>query len=187
MDMDVEAIKSAPGMHISLHDIAIQLGVHGSYSAKRMAEKRGFSAYQILNAKNAKYYLSKDDAEKFINQIINEKNNTVSLGVKKQPSKGVGGVYCVEVPSYDGKNRIKIGWTDNFEQRLTTYRTIVPDLKVWALWQCRDSWMERAAHKIAEQLSNSVYSELFEFNHLDQGLMALSAFFSSVGIKDVYK
>ncbi len=181
----LEEIMAAVGRHVSLQDIALQIGVHGAGSANRMAVARGFKAYQLREAKNAKYYLSKEDAEKFIKKISDEKKNIISLAPKQTASKGLGGVYCIEVPSYDGKNKIKIGWTDSFEQRLSSYKTIIPDLKIKALWPCKDNWMERAAHKVAEQVSNKVFTELFEFNDINEGVVALNNFFETLGIKNI--
>jgi hypothetical protein len=45
--------------------------------------------------------------------------------------------------------------------------------------------MERAAHKVAEQVSNKVFTELFEFNDINEGVVALNNFFETLGIKNI--
>lgn len=144
--------------------------------------RRGFVPFSLSEGKNKPLYLKYEDAESFKKQIVNERNNAVVSNVGISPSR-ISGVYFIEVPSYEGKNRIKIGWSDNISDRLSTYRTIVPDLRVRAVWQTTDAWCERAALKCAERLGSRVHQELFEFEDTDSALSELTDLFSKMGIE----
>lgn len=109
-----------------------------------------------------------------------------SISTRSDFSQRLGGVYCVEVPSYDGRIRVKIGWADSFDDRLSTYRTIVPDLRILGLWPTRDQWMERAALKLAENIGARVFTELFEFEDNAAATSRLNElFFASFGVRSV--
>ena len=74
------------------------------------------------------------------------------------------------MPSYSGITRIKIGWSEQLANRLNSYRTIVPDIRVLAVWHTTDSWFEQAALRRAEILGNRVGQELFEFQSIPDAL-----------------
>lgn len=166
---------------VSLKQLADELGFHSS-SIRKIAARCGFAPFRLSEGNNKPLYLKADDAKAFKQQILNEKNN------KFIPKSGIStpktsGVYLIEVPSYDGKNRIKIGWSDNLSDRLSTYRTLIPDLRVKAFWPTSDAWCERAALKCAEGLGRRIHQELFEFENIDSALSVLNDFFLKMGIK----
>jgi len=167
---------------VSLKQLAEELGFHTS-SVRKAVVRRGFVPFRLSEGKNKPLYLKYEDAESFKKQIVNERNNAVVSNVGISPSR-ISGVYFVEVPSYEGKNRIKIGWSDNISDRLSTYRTIIPDLRVRAVWQTTDVWCERAALKCAERLGSRVHQELFEFKDTDSALSELTDLFSKMGIEN---
>ncbi len=169
---------------VSLKQLADELGFHSS-SIRKIVVRRGFTPFRLSEGNNKPLYLKFSDAESFKQQITNENDNKIVSKSGLSSSK-IGGVYFIEVPSYAGKNRVKIGWSDNFSDRLSTYRTIIPDLHVKALWQTSDAWCERAALKCAERLGRRVHQELFEFEDLNLVLDELNDLFSKMGIKNKY-
>lgn len=150
-----EKSKSDLDRPVSLKQLADELGFHSS-SIRKIVVRRGFTPFRLSEGKNKPLYLKATDAESFKQQIYNEQNNKVSPEAGISSSK-ISGVYFIEVPSYEGENRIKIGWSDNLSDRLSTYRTIIPDLRVKAVWQTSDAWCERAALKCAERLGRRVH------------------------------
>jgi len=170
---------------VSLKQLADELGFHSS-SIRKIVLRRGFTPFRLSEGKNKPLYLKATDAESFKQQISNEQNNKIVLKTEASSSK-ISGVYFIEVPSYEGKNRIKIGWSDNLSDRLSAYRTIIPDLRVKAVWQTTDAWCERAALKCAERLGRRVHQELFEFEDISSALSEISDLFSKMGIKNKYQ
>jgi hypothetical protein len=167
---------------ISLKQLADELGFHSS-SIRKIVIRRGFAPFRLSEGNNKPLYLKASDAESFKQQILNEQNNRVVPKAEISSSR-ISGVYLIEVPSYEGKNRFKIGWSDNLSDRLSTYRTIIPDLHVKAVWQTSDSWCERAALKCAARLGPRVHQELFEFENISSVLSELNDLFLKMGIKN---
>lgn len=126
--------------HVPLKDLAAEVG-YSQNGFARALKNRGFNPYQLKAASNAPYFVSYEDAESFKNLIKNE-NELIGQPLTKPEELRSGGVYLVEVPSYVGRRRFKLGWADCFKDRLSTYRTIVPDLRVLSLWHTNDRWIE---------------------------------------------
>lgn len=170
---------------VSLKQLAEQLGFHTS-SIRKAIVRRGFTPFRLSEDKNKPLFLKYEDAELFKQQIENERNNAVFSGISISPSR-ISGVYFIEVPSYEGTIRVKIGWSDNLSDRLSTYRTIIPDLRIKAVWQTTDTWCERAALKCAERKGRRVYQELFEFEDIESVLTELTDLFSKMGMENKYQ
>jgi len=171
-----------PERPVSLKQLAGELGFHTS-SVRKAVVRRGFVPFRLSEGKNKPLFLKPEDAESFKQQITNERSNSIVANVGISPSKFCG-VYVIEVPAYDGINRIKIGWSDNISDRLSTYRTIVPDLRIRAVWQTADAWCERAALKCAENMGKRIHQELFEFADADVVLSELTDLFLKMGIEN---
>lgn len=177
-----EKPKNEVDRPVSLKQLAEELCFHPS-SVRKAVVRRGFVPFSLSEGKNKPLFLKFEDAESFKQQIKNERNNAVVLNVGISTSR-ISGVYFIEVPSYEGKNRIKIGWSDNPSDRLSTYRTIIPDLRVKAVWQTTDVWCERAALKCAERLGCRIHQELFEFEDVNSVLSELTDLFIKLGIEN---
>lgn len=170
---------------VSLKQLAEELGFHTS-SVRKAVIRRGFTPFRLSEEKNKPLFLKHEDAELFKQQIENERNNAVVSGISISPSR-ISGVYFIEVPSYEGVIRVKIGWSDNLSDRLSTYRTIIPDLRIKAFWQTTDAWRERAALKCAERKGRRIHQELFEFEDIESVLIELTDLFSKMGIENKHQ
>jgi len=170
------------GRPVPLKQLADELGFHSS-SIRKMVARRGFRPFRLSEGKNKPLYLKATDAKSFIEQIHNEQNNKI-IPKEGVTSSKTSGVYLIEVPSYAGESRFKIGWSDNIHDRLSTYRTIIPDFRVKAVWQTTDAWCERAALKCAERFGQRVHQELFQFDDFDSLMTDLNDLFSKMGIKN---
>jgi hypothetical protein len=95
--------------------------------------------------------------------------------------------YAVRVPSFGGRDRVKIGWTDKFTDRLSTYRSVIPDLHVLALWPTDKQWTEKMALLRASQIGVSVFAELFEFDDTAAAVKDLNRLFGELGICNTHR
>jgi hypothetical protein len=77
---------------------------------------------------------------------------------------------------------VKIGWSDNLEDRINAYKTIVPDLRVPRVWPCIESWKEKMALKWARNNGNRIAKEFFEFEDNDAALSGLDELFAKFDI-----
>jgi hypothetical protein len=177
MSEDPKSVSDRP---VALKQLAIELGRHEA-AIKKAVVRRGFVPFNLSEGKNKPLYLKQEDAELFRKCINDEQDNLVMYGVAISQAR-ISGVYFIEVPSYVGINRVKIGWSDNIPDRLSSYRTIIPDLRVKAVWPTADAWCERAALKCADRIGKRVHQELFEFENVDVALDELSELFSKMGM-----
>ena len=95
---------------------------------------------------------------------------------------GTGVVYAVEIDPEKHPSRIKVGWSTNLPQRLATYSTIAPDLRLIGFWPAERQCLERAALLVAKQSAAQVGPELFD----DCGTLIseLDALFKTVGVRN---
>lgn len=180
-----ETIDNTNNRHVSLKQLAEELGFHTS-SVRKTVVRRGFTPFRLSEEKNKPLFLTHEDAELFKQQIENERNNAVVSKIGISHSR-ISGVYFIEVPSYEGAIRVKIGWSDSISDRLSTYRTIIPDLRIRAVWQTVDAWCERAALKCAENKGRRIHQELFEFEDIESVLSDLTDLFLKMGMTNKHQ
>ena len=171
-----------PDKPVLLKQIANDLGFHAS-SIRKAIVRRGYVPFRLSGEPNKPLFLRGCDAEAFTSQILLERAHSFTPD-KPTTTARISGVYFVEVPSYDGIIRIKIGWSDNFSERYSTYRTIVPDLRVMGFWATTDAWTERAALKCADNLGRRIHQELFEFEDNVKALDHINDLFQKLGINN---
>ncbi|MBX3744722.1 MAG: GIY-YIG nuclease family protein [Verrucomicrobiae bacterium] len=171
-----------PDKPILLKQLADDLGFHPS-SVRKAIVRRGLVPFRLSDEPNKPLYLKGSDAEAFKKQIESERDNTFHPHPGRLAGR-VSGVYFIEVPSYDGAVRIKIGWSENFTERYATYRTIVPDLRIKGFWPTSDAWSERAALKCAEHIGRRLHHELFEFADSQKALESISELFAKLGMQN---
>jgi hypothetical protein len=163
---------------VSLATLADQNGFSRA-SMLKTVRRRGLRPVQLSAGTNKPYFLSEQDADAFTKAIQGEKERA---SAPPATAPNTGGVYCVAVPTYSGVIRYKFGWADNFSERLASYRTIVPDLRIIALWHTSDKWAERMAHRIAAAQGIGVHTELFEFEDAVAAVDAVRQAFNLLGI-----
>lgn len=184
-NMMTETPNNTNNQLVSLKQLAEELGFHTS-SVRKAVVRRGFTPFRLSEDKNKPLFLKHEDADRFKQQIENERSNAVVTGISISSSR-ISGVYFIEVPSYEGTIRVKIGWSDSLSDRVSTYRTIVPDLRIKAVWQTTDAWCERAALKCAEKKGRRVHQELFEFEDIDSVLSELTDLFLKMGMENKHQ
>jgi hypothetical protein len=166
---------------VPLAKIANEVG-YSPNTFRRVAQRRNFVPFQLRQAQNAPYFLTAHDAEALIEQIKQESE----LRIAPQPnagSPGLSGVYAVEAPSYENAIRLKIGWSDDIESRLSSYRTLVPDLRVRRIWPTINKWCESMALEWAINNGDRIAQEVFEFRNVENALSGLDTLFSLINIK----
>lgn len=177
MDTSQSVTRKNP---VSLRQIAGEFGLNFS-AIRRSCARWGYEPFRLSEGINQPLYLSEEDANAFRKLRQNKIDNAIPVNGVSEVSK-VSGVYIIEVPSFSEGTRIKVGWSDSILDRIATYRTIVPDLRVLALWQTTDAWCERAALRCAENSGKKVHQELFEFNDAQSFLDNVTDMFSKMGI-----
>ena len=165
------------GHHVPLIALAAELGFSAG-SIRKAVQRRGFTPICSANRRN---FLTAEDAARLREQIEAERAHRV-VYEKPEEAPGISGVYAVEVPAYEGATRVKLGWSERMDQRLATYRTLIPDLRVLAVWHTPDAWVERMLLKRAAVIGRRVGEELFEFDDTPAAVADLAETVGRVGI-----
>ncbi|MCF7967564.1 MAG: hypothetical protein K9K68_00195 [Methylococcaceae bacterium] len=161
---------------IPLLQLANEMGLNPSAFTRKL-KRDGIPIHRDGPYQNSSKYLTNKDAE-----IIRERYRTKKIHKPETRVPKQSGVYAVVVPSYKGQLRLKVGWSDCLEDRLSTYRTLHPDLQVKRIWLCGGMHFERFALAVAENAATKVGPELFEGN-IDRIVDQIDACFSAAGIK----
>ena len=150
--------------YVTFHEVATDNDV-GIDTVRRNAKKLELeitrrktpsSQGQLVNC------LSRDDADKlkaFFDQRQNYESMPNSTDVSVQR---YGYFYLIQLIPEALPNRVKIGYTDNMEQRLSDHRTAAPTCKLLKSWECKRSWDQAAMDSITKENCAKVLNEVYE-------------------------
>lgn len=172
-----------PTSYIPLVRLAEEVGFAPA-AMKRSLARAGMAYEQVRINGREVYAVTKEGADSF-----KERRTTIGVVVSPQTLTfpGVGGVYLVRPDPELRPNRIKIGWTDDFTNRLKMHRCIAPGLEVLCLWCTSFEWMERMALNLTSNLPGStcVSREVLDVSDYNDVVSALCGCFQAQGIKQI--
>jgi len=92
-----------------------------------------------------------------------------------------GYFYLIQpIPEYC-ENRIKIGFTNSIEKRLSTYKTICPSASVLKYYPCKRTWEKAAIDSVLRSEHFKIGGiEIFEFKSVDDALSKGDEFFATM-------
>lgn len=171
--------------NVSFHELAKRLGI--SYDTVR----RGISKYgdelgivvkkiKTPGSKGAlAQCLSENDANTFIAYIESKpKIEQVGGGGETEISfRRYGYFYIIQVVPELLPNRVKIGYTDNLEQRLREHQTSAPTARIIGYWECKRSWDQSVMDSITRENCSLVMNEVYE-GDVDAFIMRAESFFA---------
>ena len=126
--------------------------------------------------------ITNKDAEQYRTERLAEGFSDGGVkGSESSQTPSAGFVYALEPDPEVRPGRIKVGWSTNLAQRLATYRTIAPDLRVVRLWRAEAQSLEQIALMIGKRHGTQVSQEVFDAS---EGFMAaLDALFALIGVE----
>lgn len=165
---------------VTLFDIAEQVGVEVSTvrrAMKQVGDELGISLSRQKSSKGGwAQCLTTDDAEKLITYLEARKKpelqNADDLSFQRY-----GCFYIIQLVPEALPNRVKIGYTDNMEQRLAEHRTAAPTAKLLQNWPCKRAWDQAAMDSITRSDCELVLNEVYE-GDITKFLERADAFFS---------
>lgn len=151
----------------SYKEIATRLGVDPG-TVRRLIERFGSQlgiSVQKGRGKtsNAKWthYLSREDADRLV-AFYESRHSAQDDEASEDSFQAFGFFYVIQLVPEAMPNRIKIGYTDNLEQRLADHQTAAPTARVIASWPCKRSWDYAAMDSITREGCKWVLNEVFE-------------------------
>lgn len=175
---------------VPIMEIAETLGVD-STTIRRIIKKHGkelgITVEQIKSeARNGRWVacLSIDDRNRLIDFYENSRVRAEGVSADELSPQRFGFFYIIQLVPEALPERVKIGYTDDFEKRLNEHRTAAPTAQAVKTWPCKRSWDQAAMDSITRESCTHVLNEVYEGNVEDFVLRA-EAFFSMMPKPDI--
>lgn len=106
--------------------------------------------------------VSREDAEKLKDFFDQRKTYEFNSGTSDHSVRRYGYFYLIQLVPEALPYRVKIGYTDNLEQRLTDHRTAAPTSRLIKSWVCKRAWDLAAMDSITRENCKHVLNEVYE-------------------------
>lgn len=169
--------------YVSIKDLAQRLGMDRSH-ARRYVMKLGYSFHKRRTPDSGSQLtlcVTGAEADEIASQRA-DKGFTASTVVVLSD---VGVFYVIQlVPDLDPK-RLKLGFAESLEQRLSQHRTAAPTARVLRAWPCKRLWEFTAIDALTREGCRLILNEVFECDEPDTLVRRGDAFFSLLPAPDV--
>ncbi|MDM8006048.1 MAG: hypothetical protein QUV05_07875 [Phycisphaerae bacterium] len=150
---------------VSIKDLAKRLGMDRSH-ARRYVLKLGY-AFHKRRTPDSGSQLTLCVASVEADEIVSRRTNEGFIASTVVAVSDVGAFYVIQlVPDLDPK-RIKLGFAENLEQRLSQHRTAAPTARVLRAWPCKRSWELTAIDALTRTGCRLILNEVFECDEPD--------------------
>ena len=156
---------------IGITDIAKRLRLDSGTVRRLIARESEALNLTISRGKGERLLLSEDDAERLISSYEARRGPLATYEPRRTPaaeaddiiaSDRYGYFYIIQLIPEALPNRVKIGFSDNLEKRLSEHKTAAPTAKILKAWPCKRSWDYAAMDSITREGCKLVLNEVFE-------------------------
>ena len=159
----------------SIKELAYQLGMDRSH-ARRYILKLGYTFHKRRTPDSGGQLtlcVSTPEAEEIL--ALRADQGFTASTVVALPSVGI--FYVIQlVPELD-PNRVKLGFAESIDQRLTQHRTAAPTARVLRAWPCKRVWEPTAMDSLTRTDCRLILNEVFECDDLEALMERGNAFF----------
>ena len=161
--------------YISLKQLAGELGMDRSHArryvlnlgvtpAKRRTPESGGQLTLTVSAQEAEF-------------IRHTRGEQGFLDSQKAVASEAGFFYAIQLVPELAPGRVKLGFADGVELRLSQHRTSAPTARLLRSWPCRRAWERTAIDALSAIGGALVLNEVFEFQDIDEVLRRGDEFF----------
>ncbi len=171
--------------YVSFYELAKRLGV--SYdTVRRNIEKFGdelgitVQKMKVQGSKGALTQCVSGEDANTLTAFFENKSKSDLIGVSdenKVSFRRFGYFYIIQLVPELMPNRVKIGFTDNPEQRLREHQTSAPTARFVKYWECRRSWDQSVMDSVTREGCSLVMNEVYEGN-VESFVCRAEAFFA---------
>jgi len=169
--------------YVSIKELAQRLGMDRSH-ARRYVLKLGYSFHKRRTPNSGRQLtlcVTTAEAE----EIVSQRAEKGFLASSVVAVCDVGVFYAIQlVPDLDPK-RLKLGFAESLEQRLSQHRTAAPTARVLRAWPCKRSWEVTAIDALTRQGCRLILNEVFECDEPDTLVTRGDVFFGMLPAPDV--
>jgi hypothetical protein len=160
--------------YISIKELASLLKIDRSH-ARRYVLRHGYRFHKRRTT-DSRNQLTLCVTKTEANAIIARRSASGFTAPTVVTTADVGFFYVIQlVPDLDEK-RLKLGFTENLDQRLSQHRTAAPTACVVRAWPCKRQW-ELAAIDALSQGCVPILNEVFDCENIDSLIKRGDAFF----------
>jgi hypothetical protein len=168
---------------VSIRDLAKRLGMDRSH-ARRYVLKLGYAFHKRRTPDSgSQLTLCVTSAE--ADQIASQRSDKGFIASTVVAVSDVGVFYVIQlVPDLDPK-RLKLGFAESLEQRLSQHRTAAPTARLLRAWPCKRSWELTAIDALTRMGCRLILNEVFECDEPNSLVERGEAFFSMLPHPDL--
>ncbi len=108
------------------------------------------------------YCLGIDDANALISYFETRGISPLEGSTDEAGLQRFGYFYIIQLVPEAIPNRVKIGYTDNLETRLSEHQTAAPTAKYLGHWRCKRAWDQAAMDCVTREGCRLVMNEVYE-------------------------
>ncbi len=168
--------------YVSIKELAQRLGMDRSH-ARRYVLKLGYSFHKRCTPDSGgQLTLCVTDVE--AKEIVAQREEMGFIGSTVVAISDVGVFYVIQlVPDLDPR-RLKLGFAESLEQRLSQHRTAAPTARVLRAWPCKRSWEPTVIDALTRNGCRLILNEVFECDEPEALVKRGDAFFSMLPAPD---
>lgn len=170
---------------VSIPEIAKRLQVDGGTVRRYLAKEKENLGVELHRGKGDKLLLSREDADRLI-AAYESRRGPIAPNEDTSKYDRFGWFYLIQLVPEALPNRVKLGFADDVERRLTEHQTAAPTAKLLKAWPCKRSWDYAAMDSISREGCKLVLNEVYE-GDIDGFLARGDAFFGVMPTPDIEK
>jgi len=153
---------------LSFFDLAQKLGVSYDTIRRTIARYSNELGITVLKRKTSSsrgaltQCISLDAANRLITFLESKTNDNPQNDGQEFSFQRFGYFYIIQLVPELIPNRVKIGYTDNLEQRLRDHQTSAPTARYVKYWECKRSWDQSVMDSITRSDCQLVMNEVYE-------------------------
>lgn len=124
---------------IGMPEIAKRLKVDSSTVRRLIARENEALQLELHRGKQGRLFLSRQDADKLIASYEARRGPVPAAEEDEKKYDRYGSFYIIQLVPEALPKRVKIGFAENIEQRLTEHHTAAPTAKLLKSWPCKRS------------------------------------------------
>lgn len=147
---------------VGIPEIAKRLKMDSSNVRRLIARESDNLGLELHRGKGDKFLLSREDADRLIASYESRRATVERPGEDSSKYDRFGFFYLIQLVPEALPNRVKIGFADDVEKRLTEHRTAAPTARLLKAWPCKRSWDYAAMDSISREGCKLVLNEVYE-------------------------
>lgn len=147
---------------VPIRKVAEEMGVNKDYALRLVKTRSEQLGLKPQFGKRNAVYLTRSDADRLIKDYEPRRTKPTTDGRPALRTEGFGFFYVIQLHPHDLPNRLKIGYTDSLEVRLSDHRTTAPTLKLVKSWPCKRTWEDAARASITRRECKHIGGEVYD-------------------------